>query len=121
MRSDAATYWKLRRSPQQRQKAAAPSGGGSALQLAEADEREVSERRDQPALEQLEALRAREPAQIARPAELGGAEAEPAHHRLQRLLDDAAQAVIGADARQDDQFAARTQHADELVERDLRV
>src|SRR5437868_5441725 len=119
MRSDATKHWQLLRLPQQRQKAAAPSGGDSALQLAEADQGEVSERRDQPALEQFHAISASEPAQIARPAELGGTEAEPAHHRLQRLLDDAAQAVIGADARQDDQLAARTQHAGELVERDL--
>ena len=57
---------------------------------------------------------------VARPGELGGAETERPHHRLQPLLDEAAHAGIGTDAGQNDQLAAGPQHAGEFVKRDLR-
>ena len=52
------------------------------VHLAEADQREVTERRYQAAFRELHAVRAGEPFGIARPGELGGAEAERTHHRL---------------------------------------
>src|SRR5882757_8072777 len=77
------------------------------VDFSETHQREVPERRHQPALGQFHAARARQPLRIARPGELGGAEAERANHRLQALLDEAAQAGIGTDPSQDDEFAAR--------------
>ncbi len=52
------------------------------VHLAEANQREVTERRDKAAFRELHAVRAGEPFGIARPGELGGAEAERTHHRL---------------------------------------
>src|SRR5712672_561301 len=83
------------------------SSGGSYVNLAEADQREMAERRHQAAFHQFDAERRCLPFGVARPAEFGGTETERAHHRLQALLDDAAHAGIGADPGQDDQFAAR--------------
>ena len=81
----------------------------------------MAERRHQAALHQFHPARAGQPSRIARPGEFGGAEAERTHHRLQPLLDDAAHAGVGTDPRQDNQLAARPQHAREFVERCFRI
>src|SRR5258708_29104046 len=91
------------------------SGSRGDLDLAETDQREMPERRNETALGQLHALGAGEPSGVARPGKIGGAEAQPGHDRLQALLDEAAHAAVGGDAGQDDQFAAGTHHAGELV------
>src|SRR6266436_7312741 len=90
--------------------------GSRHVGLAEADQREVAKRRNQTALRQFDAFRAGQPTRVAGPGELGGAEAKPAHHRLQLLLDEAAHPGIRADAGEDDQLAAYPQHAGEFVE-----
>src|SRR5712675_1226964 len=90
------------------------SGGCSDLDFAEAHQREVAERRNETALDQLHAISPGEPLRVARPGKIGGAEAEPGHDRLQALLDEAAHAAVGADACQNDQLAAGTHHAGEL-------
>src|ERR1700744_2886398 len=85
--------------------------------LADPDQREVAERRNQAALRQFDVLRARQPGRVARPGEFGGAETEMADHRLQSLLDEAAHTFVGADTGEDDQFAARPEHAGEFIQR----
>ena len=59
--------------------------GRGRLGFAETHQREMAERRNQAALGEFDAISARQPLRIARPGELGGAEAERANHRLQPL------------------------------------
>src|SRR5438093_2238536 len=84
--------------------------------LAEANEREVPERRHRAPLDQTD-LRCRlRPAQIACPGELG-APAEPASRRREPTLERAAQARFRADAAHQNDLAAGPEDAGELVER----
>src|SRR3569833_4578600 len=78
------------------------SSGLRVFGLAETHQREMTEWRDQAPFGGFAAVGCCEPFGVARPGEFGGAEAGPAHDRLQRLLDEAAQALVGADAREDD-------------------
>src|SRR5712671_6251421 len=88
-----------------------PAESGGRVNLPETNQREVTERRNQAALYQFHLRRARKPPRVTRPGELSGPETKPTHHRLQLLLDEAAHAGIGADAREDDQLTAWPQHA----------
>ena len=115
------TYDVMQRDATTRSAARSAQAAAAIVGLAEADQREMAERRHQAALDQFHAVRAGQPLRIARPGKFGGAEAERTHHRLQPLLDEAAHAGIGADAGQDDQLAARPQHAGEFVERGFRI
>src|SRR5579872_7021991 len=66
----------------------APNRSGGFDGLAKTNQREMAERRNQTALDQLDVLGGGKPARVTRPAEFGGAEAEPAHDRLQAAFDD---------------------------------
>src|SRR3954447_9549317 len=53
------------------------------VDLAEAHQREMTERRNQAALGELDAVGTGQPFGVTRPGELSGTEAERTHHRLQ--------------------------------------
>src|SRR5712671_1797671 len=88
---------------------------GGRVHLAEADEREMPQRRDGAALDQPNALLALGPAHVALPgefrppAELAGGRCEPA-------LDAAPKPRFGADAAENDDLAAGLDHAREIAE-----
>src|SRR6185312_2321216 len=89
------------------------------LRLAEADQREMPQRRHRPALDQADAI-AFGPAGEPRPGKLR-APAEAARDRREALLEGPAKPALGAQMIDQDDLAAGLQHADELVERRLRV
>src|SRR5262245_60180008 len=86
--------------------------------LAEADQREMPERRHGAALDQVNAVGAPRPFGVTRPGELG-APAELARRRREPMLQRAPQAGFRADAADQDDLAAGLEHASELVERRL--
>src|SRR6266571_8720944 len=88
--------------------------------LAEANEREVPERRHRAPLDQADLRRRLRPAQIARPCKLG-APAEPPRRWREPMLKRAAQARLGANAAHQNDLAARLEDASELVERSFRI
>src|SRR5690242_891702 len=88
--------------------------------LAEADQREVPERRYRAAFDQLHAVRTFGPFREYRPGEIG-APPEPARQRRHGLFDPAAQAGLGADPAQQHDLTARLEQAGEFVEGSLGV
>src|ERR1700730_2830397 len=91
-----------------------------AAQPAEADQRKMPERRHRAALDDLDAAVARGPLRQALPAEFRPP-AEPARQRREALLEDGARAGLGAKVVDQNDLAAGPEHADELVERRLRI
>src|SRR5262245_32488851 len=88
--------------------------------FAEADEREVAQRRYRAPLDQIDALGPCDPIRVPMPRKLS-APAESACHRRDQVFDGAARACFGPDAAEQDDLAARLEHARELVECGLRV
>src|SRR5262245_56345003 len=90
--------------------AATVLGKSRSAELAEADEREVAERRDWAALDEVGRRRVAGPAFEARPRELRPP-AEPLRDGLEHVLERFARAARGAHAVDDHQLPARPQHA----------
>ncbi len=88
--------------------------------LAEADQREVAERRHRRAFDQFHAQGPLHPVRITRPCELA-APAEAVDDRRQQMFDHLAKSAVGADPAQQDDLAAGLEHPDELVERRLGI
>ena len=86
--------------------------------LAEADQREMAERRHRPALDEVGRRRA--PAQRSKRSQ-GNLDRQPSRCAIGWNMCSSAlrEPPVGADAVDDHQLSARPQHAQELVERDL--
>src|SRR5262245_47105686 len=88
--------------------------------FAEADEREVAQRRHRAPLDQIDALRLCGPIRVPLPWKLG-APAESACHRRDQMFDGTAWSCFGPDPAEQDDLAARLEHARELVECGFRI
>src|SRR5712672_907249 len=96
------------------------SSRGGELVLAEADEREMPERRHRLTLDQPKPLGALHPGGEPPPGKFRPP-SELARDRGKALLEDAAQSGLGPDMVDQDDLAAGLEHAREFVERGLRV
>src|SRR5262245_41676476 len=90
----------------------------SGVELAEADEREVAERRHRAALDEIGGRRSAGPALEARPWEFRPP-TEPLRDGLEHVLERLARPPRSAHAIDDHQLPTRPQHAQELIERDF--
>src|SRR5947209_6933096 len=103
-------------SPGYRDRRKTVSSRGRKLVLAEADEREMPERRHRLALDQPEALGALHPARQPAPGKFRPP-SELARDRCKTLLEEPAKPGLGPDMVDQDDLAAGLEHARELVER----
>src|SRR5271165_5084543 len=88
--------------------------------LAEADQREMPERRHRAALDEVHAGGLIGPPRVALEGKFG-APAELARGRLKPMLERTAQTGLGPDTADQHNLAARLEHAGKLVERRLRI
>src|SRR6516225_598640 len=92
----------------------------SLRQPTEPNEREMTERRHRPALDEFHAAVALGPAREPLPAEFRPP-AEPAGKRREAALERRARTPLGAEIIDQDDLAARFEHAGEFVERRLGI
>src|SRR5262245_52064428 len=106
--------------PYSSRRADTSAGKPRGVELAEADEREVPERRHRTALDEIGRWRPAGPALEARPREFRPP-AEPLSDGLEHVLERLARAERSAHTVDDHQLPTRPQYAQELVERDFGV